>query len=42
MDRYLEREPAAFTWTKTADEILNSLADYLTRVGTTGQKTEQN
>ncbi|MFK0259657.1 IS630 family transposase [Streptomyces sp. NPDC090445] len=34
--------PRPFTWTKTADEILNSLADYLTKVGTTGQKTEQN
>lgn len=34
--------PRPFNWTKTADEILNSLADYLTKVGTTGQKTEQN
>jgi hypothetical protein len=34
--------PRPFTWTKTADEILNSLADYLTKVGTTGQKTGQN
>jgi transposase len=34
--------PRPFTWTKTADEILNSLADYLTKVGTTDQKTEQN
>ena len=25
--------PRPFTWTKTADEILNSLADYLTKVG---------
>ncbi|MET9013863.1 transposase, partial [Streptomyces olivaceoviridis] len=31
--------PRPFTWTKTADEILNSLADYLTKVGTTGPKT---
>jgi hypothetical protein len=23
-----------FTWTKTADEILNSLADYLAKLGT--------
>ena len=30
--------PRPFTWTKTADEILNSLA----KVGTTGQKIEQN
>jgi transposase len=26
--------PRPFTWTKTADEILNSLADYLAKVGT--------
>ena len=26
--------PRSFAWTKTADEILNSLADYLTKVGT--------
>src|SRR5712675_199066 len=30
--------PRPFTWTKTADEILNSLADYLAKLGT-GQKT---
>ena len=29
--------PRPFTWTKTADEILNSLADYLAKLGT-GQK----
>ncbi|MFJ4806897.1 transposase [Streptomyces murinus] len=34
--------PRPFTWTKVADEILNSLAGYLTKVGTTGQKAEQN
>ena len=34
--------PRPFTWTKTADEILNSLADYLTKVGTDNQKTEEN
>ncbi|MFI2264199.1 IS630 family transposase [Streptomyces tubercidicus] len=34
--------PRPFTWTKTADEILNSLADYLTKVGTSNQKTEKN
>lgn len=33
--------PRPFTWTETADEILNLLADYLAKVGTTGQKTEQ-
>jgi len=26
--------PRPFTWTKTADEILNSLAGYLTKLGT--------
>lgn len=36
------QSPRPFTWTKTADEILNSLADYLTKVGTTSQNTEQN
>ncbi|WP_371773628.1 hypothetical protein [Streptomyces sp. NBC_01438] len=35
-------KPRPFTWTKTADKILNSLAACLTKVGTTGQKTEQN
>ncbi|WP_405580318.1 IS630 family transposase [Streptomyces sp. NBC_01092] len=34
--------PRPFTWTKTADEILHSLADYLTKVGTGSQKTEHN
>ncbi|MFJ3308356.1 hypothetical protein ACIPSA_35830 [Streptomyces sp. NPDC086549] len=34
--------PRPFTWTKTAGEILNSLADYLTKVGTGNQKTEKN
>ncbi|WP_406278359.1 IS630 family transposase [Streptomyces sp. NBC_00191] len=34
--------PRPFTWTKTADEILNSLADYLTKVGTSSRKTGQN
>jgi transposase len=24
--------PRAFTWTKTAEEILNSLAEYITRI----------
>jgi transposase len=33
--------PRPFTWTKTADEILNSLADYLTKVGTGNQKIEE-
>jgi transposase len=36
------KNPRPFTWTKTADEILNSLADYLTKVGTDSQKTEEN
>ncbi|MFD3938015.1 IS630 family transposase, partial [Streptomyces sp. NPDC058611] len=26
------QDPKPFTWTKTADEILNSLADYLTKI----------
>ncbi|WP_406381943.1 hypothetical protein [Streptomyces sp. NBC_00117] len=34
--------PRPLTWTKTADEILNSLADYLTKIGTVSQKTAQN
>jgi transposase len=34
--------PRPFTWTKTADEILNSLADYLTKVATDNQKTGKN
>jgi hypothetical protein len=34
--------PRPFTWTKTADEILNSLADYLTKVGTNNLETEEN
>ncbi|MGW1507570.1 IS630 family transposase [Streptomyces mirabilis] len=34
--------PRPFTWTKTADEILSSLADYLAKVGTSSQKTEKN
>ena len=33
LDRHLERPtPAPFTWTKTADEILSSLADYLAKL----------
>jgi hypothetical protein len=27
------RNPRPFTWTKTAEEILNSLADYLAKLG---------
>ncbi|MEU7664877.1 IS630 family transposase [Streptomyces lincolnensis] len=34
--------PQPFIWTKTADEILSSLADYLTKVGTNSQKAEKN
>jgi transposase len=33
--------PRPFTWTKTADEILNSLADYLAKVGTGHRVGEQ-
>ncbi|OEJ56190.1 DDE endonuclease [Streptomyces agglomeratus] len=36
------QDPTPFTWTKTADEILKSLADYLTKVGAGNQETEQN
>ena len=32
LDRELEPEPAAFTWTKTAEEILDSLARYIARI----------
>ena len=32
LDRHLEREPRPFAWTKTAEEILNSLAEYITRI----------
>jgi hypothetical protein len=38
--RHLERQPRPFTWTKTADEILKSLTDYLARVGT-GHRTRK-
>ena len=34
--------PRPFTWTKTADEILSSLADYLAKLGTTTTVDEQN
>ncbi len=34
--------PRPFIWTKTADEILSSLADYLTKVGASRQETQQN
>ncbi len=36
--------PRPFTWTKTADEILNSLAGYLTKLGTsrTAKQAELN
>jgi hypothetical protein len=38
--------PRPFTWTKTADEILNSLADYLTKLGPghleTGKTNQRN
>ncbi len=33
--------PRPFTWTKTADEILSSLADYLAKVGASRPPTEQ-
>ena len=34
--------PRPFAWTKTADEILKSLADYLTKINPTGPASEQN
>jgi transposase len=34
--------PRPFTWTKTADEILNSLADYLAKLGTGQPVNKQN
>jgi transposase len=33
--------PRPFTWTKTADEILNSLADYLAKVGVSRTQTSR-
>jgi hypothetical protein len=33
--------PRPFTWTKTADEILNSLADYLTKLRPSQTPNEQ-
>jgi transposase len=33
--------PRPFTWTKTADEILNSLADYLAKISATQPSTRQ-
>jgi hypothetical protein len=33
--------PRPFTWTKTADEILNSLAIYLAKLGTSRTINEQ-
>jgi len=35
-------DPRSFTWGKTADDILTSLADYLTRSGPTAHKTTRN
>jgi transposase len=33
------QDPRPFTWTKTADEILKSLADYLTKISPAGTAT---
>jgi len=33
--------PRPFTWTKTADEILNSLAGYLTKLATSQPANRQ-
>ena len=32
LDHQLERQPKPFTWTKTADEILERLASYIQRI----------
>lgn len=32
LDQHMEREPTPFVWTKTADEILDSIARYCTRI----------
>ena len=34
--------PRPFTWTKTADEILHSLAEYLTKISSGQPETRQN
>ncbi len=34
-------DPKPFTWTKTADEILNSLADYLARIAPSTENQQQ-
>jgi transposase len=36
------QDPKPFTWTKTADEILTSLASYLNKIGPTSTETETN
>jgi transposase len=36
------QNPKPFTWTKTADEILNSLADYLAKISQPTTKTDTN
>lgn len=33
------QNPKPFTWTKTADEILNSLADYLAKITNSTEDT---
>jgi hypothetical protein len=35
-------KPRSFTWTKTADEILSSLADYLAKVRASHNSNGQN
>ncbi|MER5917731.1 IS630 family transposase [Streptomyces sp. NPDC001982] len=35
------QDPRPFTWTKTADEILKSLADYLTKINPASPKTQE-
>jgi transposase len=36
LDRHLEREPAPYVWTKTADQILDSITRYCTRISESG------
>jgi hypothetical protein len=42
MDRHLERQPQAVHLDQTADEILNTLADYLAKLGASHPPTRQN
>lgn len=41
MDPTWNDNPQPFTWTKTSDEILNSLADYTAKVGAGSSPNKQ-